>query len=110
MPNGAEDQTGPTRHDYAKYGGAILGGGLLAGCSGQSGDSSTPTESTTGSTQTKRTNQSADTAATTSTPGCEAIGEKERRQCEEQSFETGRFDESHQDARVTHLTLRDDSQ
>ena len=31
----------PTRRDYVKYGGAVVGGGLLAGCAGQSGSGST---------------------------------------------------------------------
>lgn len=38
----------PTRRDYVKYGGAVLGSGLLAGCDGQSDsgstDTGTPTE------------------------------------------------------------------
>ena len=41
----ARDSTGgegPTRRDYVKYGGAALGGGLLAGCAGRS-ESGTPT-------------------------------------------------------------------
>jgi hypothetical protein len=108
MSNGADDQTEPTRHDYAKHGGAVFGAGLLGGCSGQSGDGSTV--SRTESTRTERTNQTADTAGATSTPGCDAIGGKERRQCEEQSFETARFVEPHSDARVTHLSLRDNSE
>jgi len=32
----------PTRRDYMKYGGAVVGGGLLAGCAGQSDSSDTP--------------------------------------------------------------------
>jgi iron complex transport system substrate-binding protein len=34
----------PTRRDYVKYGGAVLTGGVLAGCAGQSEDGSTATE------------------------------------------------------------------
>ena len=36
----------PTRRDYVKYGGAVVGGGLLAGCAGQeeTGSTSTPAE------------------------------------------------------------------
>ncbi|MDF9744396.1 ABC transporter substrate-binding protein [Natrinema salsiterrestre] len=34
----------PTRRDYMRYGGAIVGGGLLAGCAGQSDSGSTPSE------------------------------------------------------------------
>ncbi|MDS0294604.1 ABC transporter substrate-binding protein [Halogeometricum luteum] len=37
----------PTRRDYVKYGGTVVGGGLLAGCSGQSGSGSTPVETNT---------------------------------------------------------------
>ena len=34
----------PTRRDYMKYGGAVVGGSLLAGCEGQSGTEPVPTE------------------------------------------------------------------
>ncbi|MFC6837979.1 ABC transporter substrate-binding protein [Halomarina ordinaria] len=34
----------PTRRDYIKYGGAVVGGGLLAGCTDRSESESTPTE------------------------------------------------------------------
>ncbi len=37
----------PTRRDYMKYGGAVVGGGLLAGCSGQSDSGSTPESTST---------------------------------------------------------------
>jgi len=38
------DTTGaPTRRDYVKYGGTVIGGGLLAGCAGQGDGRSTPT-------------------------------------------------------------------
>jgi len=46
----ADDSSGhqaPTRRDYMKYGGAVVGGGLLAGCAGQSDSESTPTETGT---------------------------------------------------------------
>ncbi len=45
----ADDDTrleAPTRRDYLKYGGAVIGGGLLAGCAGQSDSGSTATEMT----------------------------------------------------------------
>jgi len=48
----------PTRRDYVKYGGAVIGGGLLAGCAGQSDSGSTPTE----------TESDEPTATETSTP------------------------------------------
>ncbi|MFH5797160.1 ABC transporter substrate-binding protein [Haladaptatus sp. CMAA 1911] len=38
----------PTRRDYVKYGGAVIGGGLLAGCTDDSGAESTATETTSG--------------------------------------------------------------
>jgi len=38
----------PTRRDTVKYGGAVVGGGLLAGCAGQSDSQSTPTEPSAG--------------------------------------------------------------
>jgi ABC-type Fe3+-hydroxamate transport system substrate-binding protein len=37
----------PTRREYVKYGGAVVGGGLLAGCAGQSDDGSTPESTST---------------------------------------------------------------
>jgi len=36
------DHRGPTRRDYLTYGGAVVGGGLLAGCTGGSDGESTP--------------------------------------------------------------------
>lgn len=40
----ADDHTAPTRRDYVKFSGAIVGGGLLAGCTNNVGSGSTPTE------------------------------------------------------------------
>jgi iron complex transport system substrate-binding protein len=37
----------PTRRDYLTYGGVVIGGGLLAGCIGDSGSGSTPESSAT---------------------------------------------------------------
>jgi iron complex transport system substrate-binding protein len=37
----------PTRREYVKYGGAFIGGGLLAGCTGQSDTGGTPTATST---------------------------------------------------------------
>ncbi|MUV56859.1 ABC transporter substrate-binding protein [Halogeometricum sp. CBA1124] len=37
----------PTRREYVKYGGAFIGGGLLAGCTGQSDTGGTPTAAST---------------------------------------------------------------
>jgi len=49
-----------TRRDYLKYGGAVIGGGLLAGCSGQSDTESPSTQTSTDDTP---------TATETTTPG-----------------------------------------
>jgi len=37
MTDDATSREGPTRRDYVKYGGAVIGGGLLAGCTGENG-------------------------------------------------------------------------
>ena len=42
----------PTRRGYIKYGGTVIGGGLLAGCLGQSGDGSASTTTETDSSYT----------------------------------------------------------
>jgi len=42
MANNGDDADAPTRRDYLTYGAALVGGGLLAGCSDQSADESTP--------------------------------------------------------------------
>jgi iron complex transport system substrate-binding protein len=44
MANDASKHEAPTRREYVKYGGAVVGGTLLAGCAGQSDSGSTPTE------------------------------------------------------------------
>jgi iron complex transport system substrate-binding protein len=43
MNEGAHRRKAPTRREYVKYGGAIVGGGLLAGCAGGTGSDATPT-------------------------------------------------------------------
>jgi iron complex transport system substrate-binding protein len=47
MTDDSSEHEAPTRRDYMKYGGAVIGGGLLAGCTGQSDPGSTPTETST---------------------------------------------------------------
>jgi len=47
MSNEDATHEAPTRRDYVKYGGAVVGGGLLAGCAGESESGSTPTETST---------------------------------------------------------------
>jgi iron complex transport system substrate-binding protein len=43
MVDDSSSHEAPTRRDYMKYGGAVIGGGLLAGCTGTSESGSTPT-------------------------------------------------------------------
>lgn len=45
--NDASEHEAPTRRDTIKYGGTVIGGGLLAGCAGQSDSGSTLTETET---------------------------------------------------------------
>jgi iron complex transport system substrate-binding protein len=47
MANDASDHEEPTRREYVKYGGAVVSGGLLAGCAGQSGSEPATTETGT---------------------------------------------------------------
>ena len=65
----------PTRREYVKYGGAVIGGGVLAGCTGQSGPGSTstdestaadaPTETSTGTPRETKTATSNETTGNT---------------------------------------------
>mgnify|MGYP000117914323 CR=1 FL=1 len=60
MGNGFTKHEAPTRRDYVKYSGALVGGSLLAGCSGD-GSPSTPTDTATSTettTSTTTTNES----------------------------------------------------
>jgi iron complex transport system substrate-binding protein len=57
----------PTRRDYMKYGGAVVGGGLLAGCADQSEFGSVPTE-TEMDTDTPTATSTDETTETASTP------------------------------------------
>jgi iron complex transport system substrate-binding protein len=59
-----------TRREYVKYGGAVIGGGLLAGCAGQSGDGDTPEATST----VTATSAAADTQ--TETDSTETTGDK----------------------------------
>ncbi|KZX49098.1 MULTISPECIES: ABC transporter substrate-binding protein [Haloarcula] len=47
MADNSGGHEAPTRREYMKYGGAVVGGGLLAGCAAQSNSRSTPTETET---------------------------------------------------------------
>jgi ABC-type Fe3+-hydroxamate transport system substrate-binding protein len=66
------ETTPPTRRDYLKYGGAVVGGGLLAGCAGESDSGSgSPTGSaqTTAGTATETATEEASYTATMSPIG-----------------------------------------
>jgi iron complex transport system substrate-binding protein len=48
MIDDSSNHEAPTRRDYIKYGGAVVGGGLLAGCTGEAGQTTdTPTSTDT---------------------------------------------------------------
>ncbi|WP_128477613.1 ABC transporter substrate-binding protein [Halorussus pelagicus] len=64
----------PTRRDYVKYGGALLGGGLLAGCVGGDNGSTTPTDSTTASETETDTPTNTTTADESYTVGMAPMG------------------------------------
>jgi ABC-type Fe3+-hydroxamate transport system substrate-binding protein len=79
MGRDAVDADEPTRRDYVKYGGAIVAGGLLAGCTGDSGsdggagsdgestDADTPTATATATETPEPTATATETATPTST-------------------------------------------
>jgi iron complex transport system substrate-binding protein len=52
----------PTRRDYMKYGSAVIGGGLLAGCTGSNGGDSTQTDTPTEETTDRETETPEDTS------------------------------------------------
>ena len=64
MANDSVNNETPTRRDYIKYGSALITGGLLAGCAGQSDQESTPTDSTPTETTTPTEIETTTTEAT----------------------------------------------
>jgi iron complex transport system substrate-binding protein len=58
MRDDSSGQEAPTRRDYLTYGGAVVGGGLLAGCTGQSGSESAPEATATDRATTTETETS----------------------------------------------------
>jgi iron complex transport system substrate-binding protein len=83
MGNDSGGDGTPTRREYLTYGGAVLGGGLLAGCTGTSGpgSGSTPTETgtETGTPTPTATGTGTSTPTATEDPGysvsIEPVGE-----------------------------------
>jgi ABC-type Fe3+-hydroxamate transport system substrate-binding protein len=59
----------PTRREYVKYGGAVVGGGLLAGCTGSSDTGAAPDQSATVTETPSETERASETETETSTPG-----------------------------------------
>jgi ABC-type Fe3+-hydroxamate transport system substrate-binding protein len=53
MADEAGERKAPTRRDYVMYSGAVIGGGLFAGCSGRSDSDSSPTSTTESATDTE---------------------------------------------------------
>jgi len=47
MPNRPTEESALTRREYVAYGGTVIGGGLLAGCTGSSGSDATDSETAT---------------------------------------------------------------
>ncbi|WP_049897177.1 MULTISPECIES: ABC transporter substrate-binding protein [unclassified Haloferax] len=64
MADNDDCRSGPTRRDYVKFGGTVLGGGLLAGCAGGGSDATTTTSDAVSTTET-------DTEEATETPDTE---------------------------------------
>jgi len=60
-------ETAPTRRDYLKYGGAVIGGGLLAGCASQSESGETPEHTGTDAAAGSATGTAPSTATDTGT-------------------------------------------
>jgi len=76
MADDSSDEDGPTRRKYVKYGGAVIGGGLLAGCTGDGGSDggsggyggSTDTGTMTAAPEPTETPGATETATATATP------------------------------------------
>jgi iron complex transport system substrate-binding protein len=64
MADDSNANQAPTRRDYMKYGGAVVGGGLLAGCTGQSDSDSTPNETSADDQSTTETSTETDSSYT----------------------------------------------
>jgi ABC-type Fe3+-hydroxamate transport system substrate-binding protein len=78
MARGDTEHEALSRRDYLTYGGAVVGGGLLAGCTGQSESGSTPTEtktSTPTSTPTAEPEPTDSPTPATYTASIEPVGE-----------------------------------
>ncbi|WP_231186827.1 ABC transporter substrate-binding protein [Haladaptatus sp. DYF46] len=71
MSDDDDGQGEPTRRDYVKYGGAVVGGGLLAGCS-SNGSDTTPAGTAT-ETDTGTDSEAATTTETTAEDGSYSV-------------------------------------
>ncbi|UPV76778.1 ABC transporter substrate-binding protein (plasmid) [Halorussus limi] len=70
MTEDSRGRDAPTRRQYLKYGGAVIGGGLLAGCTGGGdAESNAETTSTTTETTTEETTQTSTTGDESSSGG-----------------------------------------
>jgi len=65
--NDTAETEAPTRREYVKYGGAVVGGGLLAGCAGSSQSGSTPDQSATATETASETEGEMESETETST-------------------------------------------
>ena len=69
MADGSGQVEAPTRRDYMKYGGAVVTGGLLAGCTGGADDESAPETTETTTTEASETATGTETETTTENTG-----------------------------------------
>jgi ABC-type Fe3+-hydroxamate transport system substrate-binding protein len=72
MADERSQRRAPTRRDYVKYGGAVVGAGVLAGCTGGSegpGSNATDDETTGGSNATDGSDATGDSNGSTADPG-----------------------------------------
>ncbi len=71
MPRDEDAPQGPTRRDYLTYGGAVVGGGLFAGCLGNSGSGSGSTSESTPESTPESTGTATATETGTASSGSE---------------------------------------
>ena len=73
MTDDVTEHEAPTRRDTIKYGGAVMGGGLLAGCAGNS-DSGGTSEQTGTETETNKSSEETETGDTSYSATMEPMG------------------------------------
>ncbi|WP_207592445.1 ABC transporter substrate-binding protein [Halomontanus rarus] len=74
MDDDSTESDGPTRRTYMRYCEAVVGGGLLAGCTSNSETTPSPTESETNSSTDASTNEATETEESSYTVSMEPVG------------------------------------